>query len=249
MPSQWNARFEKYAELATPRFDTFKRVVAKSDNVDLKAEGVPAVGNLETQYDAIDLEPQRLAKAALLNLYAVLTDEIDPIGNAPWFSYVRKIVRIDQERFVAEADQALFDHVNQIIEGLDGRFSGADYSTEPEADTPLHLPNIPPQYNCPKDNPVNLDRMITVKKKYEQGDVQLTVSKLKTGEYLLDCDMDEHLEIVGHTGDIIVHSEAGLENPTDTGTHPFLMHEYIVRDSAQEAADGVAAVDLGYRLV
>jgi len=248
IPSEWEVRFTKYAELSSPRFDAFKSVVGKSDSVDLKADGVPPVGNLQEQYDALDLGPQLLAKTALLNLYAVLTDEIDPIGNTPWFSYVQKIVRIDQERFLAEVDKALFDHVDEIVNGLDGAFAGGEYSTEPEADHKLHIPNIPPQYNCPVDNPVNLDRMITVKKKYEQGDVQLTVSKLKTGEYLLDCDMDEHLEIVGHTVDIVIHAEQEAQNPTDTGTHPYLMHEYIVRDSAQ-ANGGVANIDLGYVLV
>ena len=249
LPSAWKARFTPYAALSSPRFDRFKQVVSVSTHVDLKAAGVPPVGNLEQNYDAIDLEPQILAKTALLNLYAVLTDEFDPIGDpdakVPWFSYVQKIVRIDQERFIAEVDKTLFDHVSQIVANLGAPFLGGEYSTEPESDFALHTPNIPPQY----DPANNIAKMVTVKKKYEQGDVQLTMTQLKTGPYLLDCDMDEHLEIVAHTGDLVVHAAEELEDPTDTGTHPFLMHEYIVRDSAQQAADGIATVDLGYVLV
>jgi len=41
-------------------------------------------------------------------------------------------------------------------------------SMEPEADFALHYPNIPARYDCP----ANLaEPMVTVKKRYEQGDV------------------------------------------------------------------------------
>ena len=86
---------------------------------------------------------QVLAKAALLNLYAVLTDEIDPtVENDPpcWFSYVRKIVRLDQERFVAEADPALYENVQTIISELGVKYAAQQFSTEPPADIPLHIP-------------------------------------------------------------------------------------------------------------
>jgi len=244
--SAWKPRFTPYIALASPRFDAFKQIAAVSTDVDLKVPGVPAVGNLEDNYDALDLAPQILAKMALLNLYAVLTDEVDPISGKVWFSYVQKIIRIDQERFVAEVDQELFDDVKTIVAGLDGPFAGGDYSTETEADFPLHYPNIPARYDCP----ANLaEPMITVKKRYEQGDVQLTMTSYKTGVYLVDCDMDEHLNLIGHTVDLLAHAEEELQNPQVDGTEPVLMHEYIVRDSAQQAADGIATVDLGYALV
>lgn len=110
----------------------------------------------------------------------------------------------------------------------------------------MHYPNIPARYDCP----ANLaEPMITVKKRYEQGDVQLTMTSYKTGVYLVDCDMDEHLNLIGHTVDLLAHAEEELQNPQVDGTEPVLMHEYIVRDSAQQAADGIATVDLGYALV
>lgn len=248
LPGKWNAQFTPLAALASPRFDRLRAVVAVSHQVDLKAKGVPAVGDLAANYDAIDGGPQRLAKMALLNLYSVLTDESDPLaaggGATPWFSYVQRIVRIDQERFVAEVDKTLWDHVTQIVGDLQNPALGGLYSTEPEGDFALHVPNIPPQY----DPANNIARMTTVKKKYEEGDFQLTMAQLKTGQYLLDCDMDEHLELALHAEDLVLHAAAAAKDPTDTGTQPVLMHEYIMRHAA-EAAGGVAAVDLGYRLV
>jgi hypothetical protein len=242
--SAWNPRFTPFEALASPRFDVFKDVVKISKNVDLKSG--PAVGDLLANYDALDFEPQRLAKTALLNLHSVLTDELDPISNVSWFSYVKKIVRIDQERFVAEVQKELFDHVRQIVDGLDGPFAGRGYSTESEFDFPLHYGNVPERYGCP----ANLaEPMVTVKKKYEQGDVQLTMSSYTTGEFLLDCDMDEHLTLLAHTVDLTIHLAEELAASPTAGTHPFLMHEYIVLDSSQQAEDGVATVDLGYVLV
>jgi len=67
--------------------------------------------------------------------------------------------------------------------------------------------------------------MITVKKKYEQGNVQLTLAVLSTPSgvvHLLDCDMDEHANIVEHGFDLIKHLING-------GTSPTAMHEYIIR--------------------
>jgi hypothetical protein len=246
LPGKWNAQFVPLATLPSPRFDPFRKITAVSNDVDLKAPNVPAIGDLAANYDAIDGGPQRLAKMALLNLYSVLMDGFDPLAESPtpWFSYVQKIVRIDQERFIAEADKTLWDHVTQIVGDLNAPSLGGQYSTEPESDFALHVPNIPPQYD-PKNN---IAKMATVKKKYEQGNFQLTMTQLKTGQFLLDCDMDEHLNVALHAEDLVLHAAAALKDPTDTGTQPVLMHEYIVRHSA-EASGGTATVDLGYRLV
>jgi hypothetical protein len=239
LPSAWKPKFTPFIALSSPRFDAFKAVVDVSHSVDLKSG--PPVGDLAANYDAIDNNAQILAKTALLNLYSVLCEEKDPVGKVAWFSYVRTIVRLDEERFLAEVDKALYTNVLTILTGLHGAFADQGYSTEPPEDQALHTPNIPPQY----DFATNLVQMITLKIAYEQGDVQLTVSLLNSVDgpiYLLDCDMDEHLDILAHAVDIAEHVQTG-------GTNPLLMHEYIVRKSAREAADGVSTVDLGYVLV
>ena len=238
LPDECTPAFKKLSELASPRFDPLKKVVSLSTDVDLKKG--PAVGDLSAKYDALSGTPQVLAKTALLNLFAVLSDEVDPIAGTPWFSYARKIVRLDQERFLAEVDPGLFENVQTIINELSSKYKAQGFFTEPPADLPLHIPNIPTAYHSDK----NLVQIITLKKDYEQGNVQLTVSFLRVDGvpiHLLDCDMDEHRNIVLHSFDIVNHIVTG-------GTNPISMHEYIVRDSAQTAPDGIAKIDLGYRL-
>lgn len=239
LPGQWAPQFTPLAQLSPARFARLSQVVAVSDNVDLK--NGPSVGDLNKNYDAMAGNAQVLAKMALLNLYSVLTDEEDPIGEVPWFNYVRKIVRMDQERFLAEVDAALFENVQTIINGLSDTYGRQGYFTEPPADMPLHIPNIPLSYDPAK----NLVRIITLKRDYEQGNVQLTLSFLRVDGadvHILDCDMDENRNLIMHSFDIIKHMVTG-------GTNPVSMHEYIVEDSAQQAANGISTVDLGYRLV
>jgi hypothetical protein len=225
--------------LPAPRFAPLRNVLAVSKNVDLKSG--PAIGDLTTNYDNIAVESQILAKTALLNLYAVLCDEQDPIDSVAWFSHVRKIVRLDRERFLAEVDPSLFENVQTILDNLQPVYAAQGYSTEPPADMALHKPNIPPQYDAVH----NAVQGITIKKAYEQGNVQLTLWFLRVNGnavHLLDCDMDEHLNILTHSVDIIKHLATG-------GTNPLLMHEYIVEHSAQKSTTGTADIDLGYRLV
>jgi hypothetical protein len=239
LPGSWTPEFKMLAELPAARFGPFRQVVAMSDSVDIK--NGPVLGDLEVKYDGMSGDQQVLAKTALLNLFAVLTDEQDPIGKVPWFSYVRKFVRLDRERFVAECDPALFENVQTILNELTSKFAAQGYFTEPPADLMLHLPNIPTVYH----SDANLVQMITVKKDYEQGNVQLTVSFLRVNGvavHLLDCDMDENRNIVLHSFDLIKHL-------VDGGTNPISMHEYIVEDSAQQSATGESTIDLGYELV
>src|ERR1700690_2632291 len=104
LPNKWTPQFPPLNALPSPRFDPFKNVVAVSKSVDLK--NGPPVGDLNSNFDSLANGAQILAKTALLNLFAVLSDEQDPESSpaVPWFSYVRRIVRIDQERFVAGVD-------------------------------------------------------------------------------------------------------------------------------------------------
>ena len=142
LPSQWTPQFALREALTPARFTSLTNVIAMSNAVDLK--NGPPIGDLNANYDNVAGSAQVLAKTALLNLYAVLTDEQDPIGKVPWFSYVRKIVRMDQERFLAEVDPALFENVQTIINKLTSTFAAEGFFTEPAADLPLHIPNIPP---------------------------------------------------------------------------------------------------------
>src|ERR1039458_1617506 len=72
LPNKWPPAFTKLAELPSPRFDPFKQALSQSTDVDLK--NGPAVGYLNAKYDSLSGTPQILAKTALLNLFAVLSD-------------------------------------------------------------------------------------------------------------------------------------------------------------------------------
>jgi len=210
LPDQWSPEFQALADLPTARFDFFQKLLAKSPDVDVKHG--PKLGNLADAFDNLKGTQQILAKMALLNLYAVLSDETEPIDHTHWIHFVQQIVRIDQERFIAETDPDLFDIVQKILSNL-GNFKGFFTELSPN----LHLENIPPAYQLTGD-------LITVKVRYEQGNVQFTMGKAtKAGQnvVLLDCDMDEHSNLIEHTGDIFTHVFTG-------GTHPIDMHEYIV---------------------
>jgi hypothetical protein len=223
LPNRWDPVFAPFSALPQPRFAAFQRIAAASTRVDVKHG--PKLGKLDTAYDNLSGDQQRLAKMALLNLYAVLSDTSEPIGNTNWFGFVQQIVRIDQERFVAEADPALFDIVTNILQNLD-KFKSQGYFTEPASE---HYQNIPEEYHLSSD-------LITVKVRYEQGNVQFTMGKATIdgkAVVLLDCDMDEHSNIIEHTGDLFTHWFTG-------GTHPVDMHEYIVHKDK--------GVDLGYIL-
>jgi hypothetical protein len=232
-PGAWSPGFQGLADLPSLRFDPLRELLKVSDGVDLKHG--PQIGNLLEQYDNLsnpDNQQAVLAKMCLLNLYAVISDERDPKDNQPWFRFVNKILRIDRERFVAEIDPKLADLVAEILQNLDA-FSKQGFFTESPAQ---HFDNIPEGYV--------VDKLITVKKRYEQGNLQLTIALTQhNGQSvpLLDCDLDENSNIIVHTSDLFKHVFTG-------GTHPVDMHEYIQHHSANLSADGISKLELGYTL-
>jgi hypothetical protein len=76
--------------------------------------------------------------------------------------------------------------------------------------------------------------MISVKRTYEQGNVQFTLGKANNQQgdcVLLDCDIDENSNLFVHATDFFKHLFTGGTNPID---------EYIVPQQK--------GVDLGYDL-
>jgi len=231
-PNQWTPAFMPVANLPGARFGALQKVMSQSDQVDFK-HGPAVPGRLDQAWDALGGEQALFAKMALLNLHAVMVDETDPVQNKPWFNVVQKIVRLDRERFISEVNASMRTTVATILGGLD-RFKSQGFFTEPSPG--LHLENFPDRYQV-RD-------LITIKKRYQQGNVQFTVATGTTpnGEVtLLDCDMDENSQFLLHTVDLFRHPFSG-------GTHPIDMHEYIVAHSAASNG-GVSAVDLGYTLM
>jgi hypothetical protein len=221
-PSRWRPDFAKWNALPA-QFDALKALLA--DRL-LKLKHGPDVGVITPAvYDAMSSPALVLAKMALLNLFVVLTGQNDPVSSKPWLSFVKQILVIDQERFVALVDETLFASLEQISGHLDdfkrhGFFAG---------DAALHTDNIPSEYQLTAP-------MISVKRAYEQGNVQFTMAQVKNAQgdaVLLDCDMDEHNNIIEHASDVFTHIFTGGTNPVD-------IHEYIVHHQP--------GVDLGYTL-
>lgn len=221
-PNQWVPRFASWSFLSD-RFDALKRTL-EGDFLRLKHG--PDVGVVTPElYDGMSSRALLQAKMALLNLFAVLSDEQDPVSAEPWFNFVSRILVIDQERFVAVVSSGLFESVDDIINRMaefrkQGFFPG---------DVSLHVDNIPSEFRLTAP-------MISVKRAYAQGNVQFTLGKARNQQgdcILLDCDMDEHSNLFYHATDFFKHLFTG-------GTMPIDIHEYIVHRQN--------GVDLGYEL-
>lgn len=229
-PAHWVPAFQPLAELDPDRFARFLRVLQASDSVGFVKQP-PVLGRLTDAYDNLAGDEGQHAKMALLNLHALLTDETDPVTGVPWFEHVRGIVRIDRERLVGECDEQLYLSVHQILHDLNKFGYGTELSPT------LHLGNFP--------DPAAVKKLITVKKRFGPGTLQLTAAKTDTaGEtrFFVDVDMDEHGQLALHTIDLFKHKFNG-------GTHPIDIHEFIVAHSASANSKRVSDVNLGYELV
>lgn len=220
-PNRWSPDFATWNSLPAP----FAALKSKILNQFITLKHGPDIGMMTpVRYDSMTSPAEVLAKMAMLNLFAVLSIQKDPVSGQFWFDLVNQMLRLDQERFVAKVNPQMFDSVQKILQNIpdfqaQGFFPG---------ETSLHHDNIPSEFQ--------VSEMISVKCRYEQGNVQWTMAKAKNKDgdcVLLDCDMDEHSNIIEHTGDLFKHIFTG-------GTHPIDIHEYIVHLQR--------GVDLGYSL-
>jgi len=105
----------------------------------------------------------------------------------------------------------------------------SDYERTPAEN---HRGNVPPALQS------RITSMVSIKSTHRKGNFQLTITHLSgPDEVLLDADIDESGDLLGHTLDVFKHKITG-------GTHPLDIHELLVLQEGQ--ADGF---DLGYRLV
>lgn len=214
-PGQWKPKFAGWSSL-TGAFDSLK---ATLDGNFLKLKHGPDLGIVTpVVYDGMSSPALSLAKMALLNLFVVLSDQQDPVSTHVWFNFVKRILVIDQERFVAIVSPDLFESIDHIARNM-GEFRNQGFFP---GDTSLHLDNIPSDFQLTAP-------MISVKRAYEQGNVQFTMAKARNQQgdcVLLDCDMDENSNLFLHATDFFKHVFTGGTNPIDihafqqTATHP-----------------------------
>ena len=224
-PKKWSASFIGYDHLAVD-FDDLKRVLEISSNIRLK--NGPLIGGLSgAAYDAVSEPKVVLAKAALLNLHFKL--RVEPV-EAPddflWFDFVREIVEVDRERFVAVADPAILPAVRAARDDGD---DFPDYKKAPPGD---HFKGYPKGYT------VKMSSRLSVKTVENKGNLQVTAAEATDPSgnpvVLADFDIDENGALMAHLADLLSHKFSG-------GTHPFDIHEYIQFRYATDR--------LGYRLV
>ena len=210
-PDKWTANFTAWDQLGSP-FLTLKKVLEASSAV--KVKNGKLLGKFtEATYDAVVEKSEVFAKAAMLNIYAKLTDLKEPVnGTEPWFSFVKEIVEISRERIIAIVDPTMGEIVRHIADN-DSKFK--DYKKSPSG---IHFPNIPPVFQPQKS------KMFSIKSGEDHGNVQLTMAPGKDASgnplLVLDADIDENGQMFAHLMDLLKHKFSG-------GTHPFDIHEFL----------------------
>jgi hypothetical protein len=227
-PKEWTPRFTRWNDLSVA-FGGLKRVLGVSPMVTLFNDGDP-IGDLlvEAAYDGMSGQKVTLAKTALLNSYFRLNGTLDPVSaDRTWFSFVLRLIAIGRERFLAFVKPEMETLVRQIHTHID-QFR-ADYERTPAEN---HRGNVPAVLQS------RITSMISIKSTHRKGNFQLTLTHLSTPEeVLLDADIDENGDLLGHFLDLFKHKITG-------GTHPHDIHELLVLQEGQ-----TARLDLGYRLV
>lgn len=226
-PTEWTARFTRFDALPAS-FSNLRDVLAVSPQVTLFKELAPIAELLVgAAYDDMQGENVSLAKTALLNCYFRLSRTPEPVSNTrSWFSFVKRLIAIGRERFLAFVDPGMETLVRQIHDRID--LFRADYERTPAEN---HRGNVPAALQH------RISGMVSIKSTHRHGNVQLTLTRLQSpDEFLLDADIDESGDLLGHFLDLFKHKFSG-------GTHPHDIHELLVLQ--EKDSDGF---DLGYRL-
>ena len=228
-PTEWRPRFTRWADLPSG-FTDFKQVLQNSPGVTIfKAPGQTLPGLLvDGAYDGLSGDMVTMAKTALLNAHYRLSATKEPVSaTRTWFSFVSRIVAIGRERFLAFVDPEMETLVRQVDASID-EFR-ADYERTPSEN---HRGNVPAGLQH------RITSMISIKSSHSKGNFQLTLTHLSgPDEVLLDADIDENGELLGHVVDLFKHKITG-------GTHPHDIHELLVHQDGKKPG-----FDLGYQLV
>lgn len=209
---KWKAKFDAWDNLPNLHFP-LKKVLEESSAV--KVKGGSQLGKFtQATYNNVNDKKTILAKAALLNLYVKMTETLDPTGaGEPWFSFVKEVLEIGQERFIAVVNPELEANVRKISDNI-GEFPGYKRTNAQN-----HFKNFPSVYNIVRS------KMVSVKTKEENGNLQLTLARGKDSAgadiFLLDADIDENGKLMQHIADLFKHKFNG-------GTQPFDIHEYLI---------------------
>jgi hypothetical protein len=226
-PTEWTPSFTKWDALPAS-FANLKELLTASPQITL-FKGVAPIAEalVGDAYDNMAGEAVTLAKTALLNSHFRLSRTLEPVsGTRSWFSFVKRVIAIGRERFLAFVDPEMETLVRQVHTHID-QFR-AEYERTPAEN---HRGNVPAALQP------RITSMISIKSTHSKGNFQLTLTHLASpDEVLLDTDIDESGDLLEHFFDLFKHKLTG-------GTHPHDIHELLV---LQEG--GSPGFDLGYRL-
>jgi hypothetical protein len=227
-PKQWKAQFTPWNQLPV-NCEWLKKVLERSTVKVIKGETLGQFTG--DKYDQAGAERTVLAKASLLNLFAKLKLTPEPIGGQrPWFSFIERILVIDRERLFALVDPEMGEIVKRIRENI-GQFS--HYEKSVAKDHINKLKESLPEYR------ISRSEIISVKTNERHANLQLTLAPARdpagNNVMLLDADIDENGDLLNHLIDVT------LLHPTSGGTHPFDIHEYLLRSHRN--------LQLGYELL
>jgi hypothetical protein len=226
-PGEWTPRFTAWDALPVS-FGNLKDVLAVSPQITLfKEQSTIADLLVGAAYDGVTGEKATLAKTAFLNNYFRLSRAKEPVSGArSWFSFVRRVIAIGRERFLAFVDPEMETLVQQIHTHID-QFR-ADYERTLAEN---HRGNVPASLQS------RITGMVSIKSTHRQGNFQLTLTRLTApDEVLLDMDIDENGDLLRHFLDLFKHKLTG-------GTHPHDVREILVLQEGQ-----TQGFDLGYQL-
>lgn len=226
-PSRWRPQFGKWNQLPG-RFRPLKNVLQTSSSLRLRGKNGRLLRRfVGATYDNVRGKQAKLAKACLLNLFAKMTALGAPTTRRNWFSFVREILEIGQDRFIALVDPKMGEVVRRIIRDI-AQFK--DYKRTPARN---HFKNIPASFS-PKQS-----QMFSIKSRDVLGNLQLVLAAGRDSQgndvLVLDVDIDENGKLLPHFFDFLKHRATGKK------THPFEIHEYL--------ALAHPTVPLGYELV
>ncbi|HMV81843.1 MAG TPA: hypothetical protein PKA34_01825 [Blastocatellia bacterium] len=213
-PKEWSAQFVAWKQLS----DEFKPLQKVLDASVIKVIKGEKLGTFtEDRYDAAKAEKSVLGKAALLNLFAKMTVLPEPKGGrTPWFSFVDRVLVIDQERFYALVDVEMGEIVRYIKD------NPSDFKNYKSSTAGNHFDKL--QETLPEFK-IFKSKMFSIKTDDANGNLQLTMAPAKDAAgndvLLLDADMDENGQLLNHLIDVF------FIHPFNGGTHPFDIHEYL----------------------
>ena len=213
-PKRWQASFTTWNQLPSG-FDDLKHVLGQGPH---KLMDGPNLGlYTEDRYNLVGDQVTALAKAALLNIFVKLMETKEPVGDQhPWFSFIRRILVIDRERFYAVVDPEMMEIVKRIRERIQ------DFDEYEKADHSRHVKKLRKHLSG-----FNLrqNEMLSVKTDERHANLQLTLAPATDAAgqpvMLLDADLDENGDLFNHLIDVL------FVHPVSGGTHPFDICEYL----------------------